>query len=105
MHMNNIAGAIALGNLRSLDKVLEKRKKLRDFYNSQDDIACYNWLCVQYGDFENVDQHHFRNDRYTIFKKFKNACPIMDKMEYRWRLLPFHHDVTIQDALEAISEP
>jgi len=98
-HMNNISAAIGLGNLRSFDRMMAKRRKLRDFYNSLDDVVCYNWLCVQYS--RSGEQHHYRNDKYTIFKKFKTDCPIMDKMENSWRLLPYHHDITIKQAKQA----
>lgn len=99
-HMNDITASIGLGNLRSFDKLMQKRQKLQDFYNSHDDIACHNWLCIQYG--KQGEQHHYRNDKYTVFKKFKNKCPVMDIMENEWRLLPFHHGVTIKQANKQI---
>ena len=123
-HMNDVTAAIGLGNLRSIDKVLKKREKLREFYNSflapNDSttslryciafngmkiyvgVVCHNWLCIQHGRFGN--QHHYRNDKYTIFKKFKNHCPVMDELENKWRLLPFHHGVTKRQALKAYYE-
>jgi len=101
-HMSDITASIGLGNLRSIDKVLKKRKELRDFYNSQLGVICHNWLCIQWG--TKGEQHHYRNDRYTIFKKFKNDCPIMDELENSWRLLPFHHGVSIAEAKKAIYE-
>jgi dTDP-4-amino-4,6-dideoxygalactose transaminase len=100
-HMNDVSAAIGLGNLKAFDKMMAKRKKLRDFYNSQPDVVCHNWLCIQYG--KKGEQHHYRNDKYTIFKQFKNDCPIMDEMENKWRLLPYHHDVTLKQAHEASS--
>lgn len=121
-HMNDITASIGLGNLRSFDKLMAKRKKLQDFYNSAlapdeyttslryrvrenglleyDGIVCHNWLCIQWG--KKGEQHHYRNDKYTVFKKFKNKCPIMDIMENEWRLLPFHHGVSISEAEKAI---
>ena len=104
-HMNDITAAIGRGNLKSLDKILAKRKEIRDFYNGSLTaggtlITCHNWLCIQIG--RNGEQHHYRNDKYTIFKQFKNDCPVMDYMEHRWRLLPFHHDVTKAQALKAM---
>lgn len=99
-HMNDITASIGLGNLRSFDKLMQKRQKLQDFYNEHGDIACHNWLCIQYG--KQGEQHHYRNDKYTVFKKFKNKCPVMDIMENEWRLLPFHHGVTIKQANKQI---
>lgn len=99
-HMNNIAAAIGLGNLRSFDKMMAKRKKLQSFYNRLPGVECHNWLCVEHC--ATGEQHHYRNDKYTIFKKFKNHCPVMDEVEHTWRLLPYHHDVTIRQAKKAI---
>jgi perosamine synthetase len=98
-HMNNISAAIGLGNLRSLDKVLTKRAQLRQYYNSLPNVECHNWLCIQWG--KQGDQHHYRNDKYTIFKQFKNDCPNMDRLENSWRLLPYHHKVSIKQAQHA----
>lgn len=97
-HMNDISAAIGLGNLRSLDKVLEKRKILRDYYNTLPGVKCYTWLCFDHR--MGGEQHHYRNDKYTIFKKFKNDCPNMDRKEKNWRLLPYHHGITINQAKE-----
>lgn len=110
-HMNNITAAIGLGNLRSLDYALEKRRKLREFYNTFKNsfgteqntaIDCHNWLCIQWG--KKGEQHHYRNDKYTVFKKFKTKCPVMDELENSWRLLPYHHDVSEYEAYTAIHE-
>lgn len=43
------------------------------------------------------NQVHFRNDRYSIFKRFKNAVPNMDSIENDYLVLPIHHKVTIND--------
>lgn len=104
-HMNDITAAIGLGNLRAFDKLMVKRNKLKAFYNSHNwtsDVWCHNWLCIQFG--VKGEQHHYRNDKYTIFKQFKNDCPVMDKMENSWRLLPYHHKVSIKQAKEAIHD-
>lgn len=95
-HMNDISAAIGLGNLKAFDNMMAKRQRLSDFYNQHDDVACHNWLCIQYG--KKGEQHHYRNDKYTVFKKFKNKCPVMDEVERSWRLLPFHHGVTVKQA-------
>lgn len=99
-HMNDISAAIALGNLRAFDRMMAKRKKLRDFYNQFPGIQCHNWLCIQWD--KKGEQHHYRNDKYSVFKKFKNDCPIMDELENKWRLLPYHHGVSLGEAKNAI---
>ncbi len=99
-HMSDITASIGLGNLKAFDKMMAKRKKLQDFYNSIPGISCHNWLCIQW--WAKGEQHHYRNDKYTVFKQFKNDCPIMDEVEDNWRLLPFHHDVTIREAKKAM---
>lgn len=100
-HMNDITAAIGLGNLKALPKLLAKRKKIRDYYNSLSwTVTCHNWLCIQWG--VKGEQHHYRNDKYTLFKPFKNNCPIMDELEDSWRLLPYHYDVTKKQAYDAV---
>lgn len=101
-HMSDITAAIGLGNLKAFDRLMAKRKKLKDFYNLQPSVECHNWLCIQWG--VRGEQHHYRNDKYSVFKQFKNDCPIMDKLEHSWRLLPFHHDVTFLQAWRAFHE-
>lgn len=95
-HMNNITAAIGRGNLAVIDKVIAKRKKLMKVYNSFPNITCHMWLCIQYD--KTGDQHHYRNDQYTIFKKYKNKCPMMDIMEHKWRLLPMYYQLSIRKA-------
>lgn len=106
-HMNDITAAIGRGNLKNIDKILNKRKKLATIYNAHPDIACHPWLCVYYHGLgipikeiqgTTTSQHHYRNDKYTIFKQFKNECPIMDKIENNWTLLPYHHGISINQA-------
>lgn len=101
-HMNDISAAIGLGNLRAFDSLMKKRNKVKAYYTGYVGIRCHNWLCIQRN--RKGEQHHYRNDKYTIFKKFKNDCPIMDEVENNWRLLPFHHDVSFNEAINAILE-
>jgi dTDP-4-amino-4,6-dideoxygalactose transaminase len=101
-HMNNITAAIGRGNLRSIDKVIAHRKALAEIYNLHPDIECHPWLCIHYGG--KGDQHHYRNDKYTIFKKFKSDCPVMDKVENAWCLLPYHHGVSIPQAATIVND-
>ena len=47
-----------------------------------------------------TNQVHFRNDRYSIFKKYIKGkkFPNMDYLENRYLVLPLHHKVSVQDA-------
>ena len=41
-----------------------------------------------------IGRNHFRNDQYTIFKKFKFSCPMMDELEHKYFFVPHHYGVT-----------
>ena len=47
-----------------------------------------------------TNQVHFRNDRYSIFKKYIKGkkFPNMDYLENRYLVLPLHHKVSVKDA-------
>ncbi len=47
-----------------------------------------------------TNQVHFRNDRYSIFKKFVKGkkFPNMDYLENKYLVLPIHHKVSEKDA-------
>lgn len=107
-HMNNISAAIGRGNLRSIDKVINHRKKLAEILDEGFD--CHAWLAVgMTDDYERekamytkhgieIGQHHFRNDKYSVFAKFKNDCPIMDEIEHEYFFVPYHHGVSLRQA-------
>ena len=44
-----------------------------------------------------VDIAHSRNDDMEIFKKYKNKCPNMDKIESHYVCLPLHNKLTKKD--------
>lgn len=60
----------------------KERRKLQDFLYSQG---------------IETNQVHFRNDRYSIFSKYRNSVPNMDSIEDDYLVLPIHHKVTIKD--------
>ncbi len=108
-HMNDITAAIGLGNLRSLNRVLSHRKRLAEIYKSYG-LFAYSWLA---GGFTNnleglksiyadhgveIGQHHYRNDKYTLFRKFKTYCSAMDSLEKSYFFVPFHFGVTESQA-------
>lgn len=50
---------------------------------------------------------HYRNDQYTIFKKYKNRCPNMDRVEKKILCLPFHmglSDTDIEEVKERVKK-
>lgn len=108
-HMSDITASIGLGNLRSIDKVIAHRKELIKIYESYG-LQANMWLARgDSGDYENdkrrmkekgieIGQHHFRNDRYSVFKKFKNHCPIMDEVEGKYFFFPHHYGISKRTA-------
>ena len=105
--------------------VLKDRRKIYEVYlnelSKNQDIICVNdedkrkkhaaWLftiLLEKKDFLQkklrekgieTNQVHFRNDKYSVFKKFvKNSkFPNMDYIEDKYLVLPIHHKVKISD--------
>lgn len=108
-HMNDISAAIGLGNLRSLHKVLAHKRRLAAIYKSYGMFA-HSWLAGGYtGNYGltqarykshgiEIGQHHYRNDKYTIFKQFKSRCPTMGSLEGAYFFVPNHYHVTERQA-------
>jgi dTDP-4-amino-4,6-dideoxygalactose transaminase len=108
-HMNNISAAIGLGNLLHVKDLIAHRKKISDIYKKYG-LFAHLWLAGGFTDNytalkfrltqENVEigQHHYRNDKYTVFKQFKNECPVIDRLENSYYFVPLHHGVTKEDA-------
>ncbi len=108
-HMNNITAAIGLGNLHQIDTILAHRMRLQTIYRSYG-LFAHTWMAGGFtSDYvtmkENsrllgyeIGQHHYRNDKYTLFKQFKNSCPIMDELENKYFFIPFHMGVIEDEA-------
>lgn len=108
-HMSDITAAIGLGNLRSINKVIRHRKRLQEIYKSYG-MFSHIWLSGGFtDDFEGlrarykvinveIGQYHYRNDKYTIFKKFKSHCPQMDEIDGDYFFVPMHHGVSEKQA-------
>lgn len=122
-HMNDIAAAIGLGNLRALPGLLRKREQVREWYREAwaahgldpQYLRLYPWLTilvhphawsVEKSLKENdigAGAYHYRNDQYAVFggvsfphvKTFD--FPTMNRLERGYTLLPFHHDVRRSD--------
>jgi perosamine synthetase len=120
--MTDLGAAIGLEALKDFNKILNHRKKIFNIYldilSKNKHIICVNdedkekihaaWLFTIIS--ENKDkiqaelrrkrvetnQVHFRNDKYSIFKKFSKNCnfPHMDFVENKYLVLPIHHKVS-----------
>lgn len=105
-HMNDISASIGLGNLRSIDKVIAHQKELMKIYESyglqaniwlaggsthvhvEDAKEAYSKIGVQVGD------HHYRNDKYTVFGGRVDDCESMDWEENYYWFVPQHYGVS-----------
>ncbi len=108
-HMNNISAAIGLGNIQHLDALMSHIMRLKEIY-SEYGITGHLWLAGGLiDDYESlkaeylragieIGQHHYRNDKYSLFKEYKNDCPVMDEIEGKYFFVPFHYAVTESDA-------
>lgn len=106
-HMNDISAAIGRGNLHSLKKVIEHRKRLVEEYR-KNGIQAFIWRAFVFSDRreelkerlnENgIDSASYdnRNDLYSIFGGKKDLS-IMNKLEHKYLLLPLHMGVTVSD--------
>lgn len=104
MHMSDVTGAIGLGNLRSIDKQIEIRRRNAELYILYG-VQGYAWAGLAMVDNRPLvikklkeagygsGMHHERNDRYTIFKQYKSHCPNMDRLNDKFLLLPNHGGV------------
>ncbi len=124
--MTDLSATMGCDALRDFNKIYKHRKKIYNTYlqelspNSR--VRCIHdydkkkehgaWLftiAVNNKDFVQkklrehsieTNQVHFRNDRYSIFKKFVKGkkFPNMDYLENKYLVLPLHHKVTVQTA-------
>ena len=123
--MTDISATMGCDALNDFSKIINHRKKIYNTYlqelSSNKKIQCihdYNknkehgaWLftiSLNNKDFVQkklrehfieTNQVHFRNDRYSIFKKFVKGkkFPNMDYLENRYLVLPLHHKVSVQN--------
>ncbi len=123
--MTDISATLGIDGLNDFKKILKHRRKIYYLYlkllSKNKKIRCVHdydkkkyhsaWLftiLLDQKDYlqkklreKNVEtnQVHFRNDKYSIFKKFakKNAYPNMDSIEDKYLVLPLHHKITVSD--------
>jgi perosamine synthetase len=123
--MTDIGACILLESLKEFKKISLHRKKIFNIYlkklknnkfikiiNETGKFTHSTWLFTIITDQKDylqknlrlakieTNQVHFRNDRYSIFKKFikNNKFPNMDSIEKKYLVLPIHTKMTISDA-------
>ena len=124
--MTDIGATLGYDSLLEFKKILSHRKKIYNIYlkelSKNPKIKCvhdYNkkkfhgaWLFTILLDkkdylqkklrehFIETNQVHFRNDKYSIFKKFikNNKFKNMDYLENKYLVLPIHHKVSVSNA-------
>lgn len=119
MHMNDISAAIGRGNLAHWDEIVAHRREINEAYiyhwnygplvsrgylvdgiwNPQVtgmDYVKVKELATQAG-FE-IGQHHYRNDKYSVFRSVYSNCPNMDALGDNYFMLPCHMGMTLDDA-------
>ncbi len=133
--MTDLGAAVALVGLRQFDQLFAHRKSLANAYSNhlkefldieivgksfeeQNKCINANWLMTIFAKKSNdlmrklrssgveCNRVHFRNDKYTIFRKFLksgSSFPEMDRVQSDYVVLPMHHKVSVAD-VEYISE-
>ncbi len=116
-HMNDISAAIARGNLEDYDEFIKHRTALMKIYQQLAShyhvnpaswatkfVSPVHWHVYRelLEDICEVGQYHYRNDKYTVFKEFKNECPVMDEIEERYFFLPMHMEMSEESAKNVV---
>ena len=124
--MTDISATLGYYAIKDFNKILTHRRKIFNLYLDQlsknKNIICINennkkkihaaWLftiALDKKDFLQkklrerkieTNQVHFRNDKYSIFKKFVEGKKFknMDFLENKYLVLPIHHKVSINQA-------
>lgn len=113
-HMSDVSASIARGNLAVIDKIRSHAEDLMSVYSECKELIPAPWatkgvLPLGYEfvkeylkDICEVGQYHYRNDKYSIFSKFKNNCPNMDRLERHYFILPMGMHVKVKHASEIV---
>jgi dTDP-4-amino-4,6-dideoxygalactose transaminase len=131
MHMNNLNAAIGLEQMKTIDKLIRKHKSNGRYYDKKinnDKVVklrrprgrvSSHWIySVLVDDKEGFEQHmksrgiatdvvHVRNDKYTVFQKFKQDNPGLDSFESRLMNIPVGWWLTREDRdkiVEAVND-
>lgn len=99
-HMNDISAAIGLGNLFSIEKEIKRRKEIMEIYR-QYGFEPHIWLTVGFARKDwtilknfyahngiEVGQHHYRNDKYSVFGGRISGLDVMDLLENEYFFVP-----------------
>ena len=125
--LTDIGASLLLESINEFNKIKKHRNKIYDIYSKNlsnnnkisylknNDIKskCVMWLFTILTPYKDLlqkklrqlkvetNQVHFRNDRYSIFKKFtKNKkFPNMEKLQNQYLVLPMHTKMSFNDAL------
>jgi perosamine synthetase len=125
--MTDISARMLLDSIQEFPKILSHRKKIFEVYKKylsknsnvkvldtiDKSLTNSFWLCTIIVKNKRValqkylrkhkietNQVHFRNDRYSIFKKYikKKSCPNMDKIENNYLVIPMNKKISLKDA-------
>lgn len=122
MHMNDIAAAIGLGNLRNIEGVLDYRRGAAKYYREElegvpgvtlfrqeEDRESGNWLftmhvearhdfcCMMSDKGVEVSVVHIRNDLHDVFGPRRDDLPNTDRYELTNISIPLHYSLTGAD--------
>jgi len=123
-HMNDIAAAIARGNLEHWDEIQQHREDINTVYQDAYGKAerSHNLIrgiwnpIVTMADYQaakdmarradplstwsgfEIGQHHYRNDKYSVFRAVSGYCPNMDDLGDKYFMLPCHMGMSLEDA-------
>lgn len=99
-HMNDVSAAIGLGNMKKIDKWIKHRKEIAKIYESYglnahiwmtSGIFKDNWQVLKEIYAKNgveIGQHHYRNDKYTVFGGRVKGLTVMDAIEKKYFFVP-----------------
>ena len=125
--MTDVGARMLLDSMQDFSKIFTHRKKIFNIYKKElsknENIKVIDtidkklsnsfWLCTLIIKKDRIklqnylrklkietNQVHFRNDRYSIFKKFikKNIFPNMKKYEDNYLVIPMNIKITTKDA-------
>ena len=123
--MTDLGASLLLESMKEFSKISLHRKKIFNTYlrklkknknifivNQTGNFTHSHWLFTILTDKKDYlqkklrnariesNQVHFRNDRYSIFKKFKNKkfFPNMNMIENKYLVLPVHTKMSVKDA-------
>ncbi len=124
--MTDIGASLLLESIKEFNKIWRHRRKIFNTYNKylidnkkihivdhKSDVSHSNWLYTIMLDKKDflqrklrlhqieTNQVHFRNDKYSIFKKFTKNKKFknMDKVENKYLVLPIHTKMRTSDAV------